>query len=112
MIRLCLLAALPACALAADDGSAVEQDTTSTTYVDIADFQNIDQGQWFAGIDRLRQAFVAPNVVPLSFGCAVTSKAGYVRDCAWTLGAAAVAVDPTTAAIAVDAPTFQCHVTM
>src|SRR5213075_1185235 len=47
-----------------------------------------------------------------TFSCSVSSKLGSVKDCAWTFAAAQVDVDPRTAAILVDAPTYQCHVKM
>jgi hypothetical protein len=40
----------------------------------------------------------------------VTTKAGDVHDCAWTFASSQVAVDPTTAAIETNTPTYQCHI--
>ena len=102
-------------------GTDVEQDVSTTTYVDIMDFAKIDQGQWYDIIHGLNAQFAGvcgdtfcegdwANLTPLTFGCSVSSKAGDVKDCAWTFASSAVAVDPRNAAIVVDAPTFQCHI--
>jgi hypothetical protein len=108
-------------AQAGDEGAdSIEQDVT-TSYVDIMDFSTTDQGHWYDLIHSLNDQFNAEcgdtfcegdwsNLVPLTFSCSVTSKAGSVRDCAWTFAAAQVDVDPRNAAILVDAPTFQCHI--
>ncbi len=42
----------------------------------------------------------------------MTSKAGNVKDCAWNFAASSLEVDSRTAAILVDAPTFECHIKM
>jgi hypothetical protein len=104
------------------DGDQTEQDV-KTTYVDILDFAKTDQGQWYDLIHNLNHEFDQvcgdtfcegdyANIQPLTFSCSVSSKAGSVHDCAWTFAAAQVDVDPRTAAIVVDAPTYQCHVKM
>jgi hypothetical protein len=104
------------------DGEETEQDAT-TTYVDILDFAKTDQGQWYDLIHNLNAQFDQvcgdtfcegdyANIQPLTFSCSVSSIRGSVKDCAWTFAAAQVDVDPRTAAIAVDAPTFQCHIKM
>ena len=104
------------------NGSETEQAST-TTYVDILDFSKTDQGQWYDLIHNLNHEFDQvcgdtfcegdyANIEPLTFSCSVSSKAGNVKDCAWTFAAAQVDVDPRTAAILVDAPTFQCHFKM
>ncbi|HUS30673.1 MAG TPA: hypothetical protein VMZ53_19320 [Kofleriaceae bacterium] len=104
------------------DGDQTEQEST-TTYVDILDFSQTDQSQWYDLIHNLNHQFDAvcgdtfcegeySNIQPLTFSCSVSSKAGSVKDCAWTFAAAQVDVDPRTAAIVVDAPTFQCHFQM
>jgi hypothetical protein len=106
----------------ASDGGQTEQDVT-TTYVDILDFAKTDQGQWYDLIHNLNSQFDQvcgdtfcegdyANIQPLTFSCSVSSKAGNVKDCAWTFAAAQVDVDPRTAAILVDAPTYQCHIKM
>lgn len=116
-------AILPACASVdtTDDGSADEQDL-STSYVLIQDFAKIDQGAWYDLRAKLNKNFDDicgdtfcegdfANITPLTFGCTVTSKAGNVKDCVWTFGASTAEVDPKTAAIFTNAPTFQCHIT-
>lgn len=117
MRHLALLAcgscAIAACAL--DEAPAQrEQEAGVTQHVAIADFGKIDQGAWFDGADRLRQTFVAsgqfPGITPLTFSCVVTSKLGEVHECAWTFASSQATVDPATAALAVDAPTYQCRV--
>ena len=104
----------------ADEGSELEQDVT-TTYVDIVDFSGIDAGQWYDLIHGLNQQFDQEcgdtfcegdwsNIVPLTFACSVSSKAGSVKDCAWTFAAVDAQVDTRNAALLVNAPTFQCHI--
>jgi hypothetical protein len=105
-----------------DGNDELEQDV-STTYVDILDFQATDQLAWYGLIRSLNTQFNDEcgdtycegdwsNLVPLTFSCSVSSKAGSVRDCAWTFAAAQTEVDPRNAAILVNAPTFQCHIKM
>lgn len=101
-----------------DDGTEVEQGV-STSYVDIVDFG--DNGwQWYDVSRALNAQFAQEcgdtfcegdwsNIVPLSVSCSVSSKLGSVRDCAWTFAAVDAQVDPRTAALLVNAPTFQCH---
>lgn len=116
--------ALTGCLASGGDGPGdeSEQDVSTTTYVDIFDFPKIDQGQWYDIQRSLNTQFDQicgdtfcegdwSNITPLSFGCSVTSKLGSVHDCAWTFAASNVDVDPRTAAIISDAPTFQCHIT-
>jgi hypothetical protein len=104
------------------DGEQTEQEAT-TVYVDILDFSKTDQSQWYDLIRGLNHDFDQvcgdtfcegeySNIQPLTFSCSVSSIRGSVRDCAWTFAAAQVDVDPRTAAIVVDAPTFQCHFKM
>ena len=78
--------------------------------MDLFDFPSTDQGQWYDLVNKLDGQFTGAGITPLTFGCSVTGKLGTVHDCVWTFAAARAAVDPTTAAITVDAPTFQCHV--
>lgn len=103
-----------------ETGSELEQDVT-TTYVDIIDFSGVDASQWYTTIHALNDQFDQEcgdtfcegdwsNIVPLTFSCSVSSKAGSVRDCAWTFAAVDAQVDPRNAAILVNAPTFQCHI--
>lgn len=107
----CLCAA--GCAVS-DAPAEGEQESGVTQYVSIVDFSAIDQGAWYDGAARLRDTFVAaapfPGITPLTFSCAVTSKLGVVHECAWTFASSQAAVDPTTAALAIDAPTYQCRV--
>jgi hypothetical protein len=106
-----------------EDGTQDEQAATSTTYVDILDFSKTDQGQWYDLIHNLNAQFDQvcgdtfcegdyANIQPLTFSCSVSSKLGSVKDCAWTFAAAQVDVDPRSAAVMVDAPTYQCHFKM
>jgi hypothetical protein len=105
-----------------DDSESTEQDV-STVYVDILDFEKTDQGQWYDTIHALNDQFNDEcgdtycegewsNLVPLTFGCSVSSKAGSVKDCVWTFAASQVDVDTRTAAIVVDAPVFECSIKM
>jgi hypothetical protein len=98
-----------ACAI---DDTAEDVQESATRYVDIADFASIDQGAWFDAIAKLNREFAALGqpYTPLTFFCSVSSKLGSVKDCAWTFASSQAAVDATTAAIAFDVPTFQCHI--
>jgi len=119
----CVLGLLGGCATVGpdDEGAADEQDV-STTYVNLMDFPKVDQGHWYDVIHALNAGFDQvcgdtfcegdwSNITPLTFGCSVTSKLGNVKDCAWTFAASDVVVDPRTAAVLSNAPTFQCHIT-
>jgi hypothetical protein len=108
-----------ACALDAST-SAVGEESSSTTYVDMYDFPGIDQDAFVSLESQLAQAFANVcgdtfcegdyvNLTPMTLACSVTSKLGDVHDCAWTFAGSLEAVDPTTSAISVDAPSFQCH---
>ena len=112
-MRTIALLLLASCAVAPGSNS-LDQDTSATQYVNIFDFPKTDQGAWYDLMQKLNGELVAskqfPGVTPLSFYCSVTSKAGDVHDCTWTFASSQVAVDGTTAAIDVDAPTYQCHV--
>jgi hypothetical protein len=101
--------------------SVREATSAPTSYVDISDFSGIDQGAWYAATANLNAQFVSgcastfcqdtfPDLTPLTFNCSVTSKLGSVHDCAWTFAGSSELVDPRTAAISSDAPTYQCHV--
>jgi len=104
------------------ESKATREDTSApTTYVDILDFSGIDQGAWYNAAANLNAQFASgcpstfcqdtfPNLTPLTFNCSVTSKLGSVHDCAWTFAGSSELVDPRTAALSSDAPTYQCHV--
>jgi len=105
---------LSACALAdVDPDAAEEQESGATQYVNILDFAKTDQLAWYDLVRALNaQAAAAdPAHTPLTFFCSVTSKRGDIKDCAWTFASSQAVVDGATAAISVDAPTFQCHIT-
>lgn len=105
-----------------DDNADGEQDVGSTQYTLIQDFAGIDQFAWFDLAHRINAEFdqvcgatgcaagELGAVRPLTFDCSVTSIRGLVKDCTWTFAAAKTAVDAPTAAIKIDAPTFQCHI--
>src|SRR5258705_1026328 len=105
-----------------DDNTDGEQDLGSTQYVLIQDFSGVDQFAWFDLAHRINAEFATVcgatacangelgAVRPLTFDCAVSSVRGSVSDCTWTFAAAKTGVDAPTAAIKVDAPTFQCHI--
>jgi hypothetical protein len=103
-----------ACATTGDDPAAAdEQDSSTTQYVNIMDFASTDQGAWYDLVGKLNGEFAtsgAHGITPLTFYCAVSSKLGSVKDCAWTFTAAQTAVDGKTAALQADAVTYQCHV--
>ena len=126
LASIAMLASLGGCLAQAGgpDGTEGEQESSSTTtYVDILDFSKTDQGQWYDLIHNLDHEFDEvcgdtfcegdySNIQPLTFSCSVSSKVGNIKDCAWTFAAAQVDVDTRTAAIVVDAPTYQCHIKM
>lgn len=112
--------ALFGCAVTADDQAEDGEQDVGTTYVHISEFSGIDQGAWFDLAHRMNDEFRAicsdtfcegeyTNITPLTVNCAVSSIRGSVRDCAWTFSAAQAGVDANTAAIGVDAPTWECH---
>jgi len=112
---------LSACAVTGTDDSTTEQDSGATQYVNIFDFAKTDQGAWYDLENKLAGEFNDvcgdtfcggdfSNLTPLTFACSVTSKAGDVKDCAWSFAGSYAYTDPKTAVIGVDAPTFQCHV--
>jgi hypothetical protein len=89
--------------------------------VNIMDFATTDQGAWYDLVGKLNGEFDSvcgdtfcegdfANLTPLTFSCSVTSKAGQVKDCAWTFAGSYAFTDPKSAALRVDAPTFVCHV--
>jgi hypothetical protein len=118
-----LLIASSACAVTGDDGTSVDEDSSSTRYIQILDFEGTDQGAWYDGIHSLNAQFDNicgdtfcegdwSNITPLTFACSVSSKAGNVKDCAWNFAASQVDVDPRNAKVVVNAPTFECHIKM
>lgn len=107
------IAMLSACALAdVEPDAADEQESGATQYVDILDFAKTDQGAWYDLVRALNTQVAAEDSAhaPLTLFCSVTSKRGDIKDCAWTFASAHAVVDGATAAIAVDAPTYQCHI--
>lgn len=111
---------LGGCATVFDDSQTDEQSVGRTEYLDILDFTP-DQDAWLGIRNELRQEFddvcgdtfcegEYANLTSLRFTCSVTSKLGKVKDCVWTFAASQAEVDASTAAIAIDAPTFQCHI--
>ena len=109
------------CATSGGDDTLDEDQDVGTQYVHIGDFGGIDWEAWYGLAGRLNDEFDAicgdtfcegeyANIRPLSIDCSVSSIRGSVRDCVWTFAAADTGVDAYTAAIGVDAPTFECHV--
>ena len=98
-----------------------EQDASATTYVQIQDFgPNGAEDAWYGITSTLNGQFNNvcgdtfcegdfSNLTPLRLFCSVTSKQGQIHDCAWTFTAAQHEIDPKTAAVALDAVTYQCH---
>lgn len=110
-----------ACAVSGSNDAQVEEQSGATQYVNIMDIAKTDQGAWYDLVGKLNGEFDSvcgdtfcegdfANLTPLTFSCSVTSKAGDVKDCAWTFAGSYAFTDPKTAAIGVDAPTFVCHV--
>ena len=83
-----VFAAMTGCMASAgggDGGDGLEQDVSSTTYVDILDYSKTDQGAWYDTIHALNAQFNQEcgdtfcegdwsNLVPLTFGVEVTSQ--------------------------------------
>jgi hypothetical protein len=105
----CLIV-VTACGVTSQDGEDTQ--ASSTQYVNITDFSATDQGAWFDAIGKLNGEFAGAyaGYTPLTFYCSVSSIEGSVKDCAWTFAASNAGVDPTTAALSFDVPTFQCHI--
>jgi hypothetical protein len=124
MQRLLILALVigVGCATTGDDPSQVdEQGVGSTQYLDILDFSGTNVDAWIGVRLELDREFNNlcgdtfcggdySNLTPLRLTCAVSSKAGKIKDCAWTFAGSLASVGSKTAAIAVDAPTFECHI--
>ncbi len=115
-----LLLSLAGCLTQGALSESDEQDTTATSYLSFTDFAGADVDGFFGLQGKLAGEFTAlcggsfctgeyADLTPLSIACSVTSKLGDVHDCTWTFGGSRVAVNPTTAALAIDAPTFACH---
>ncbi len=113
------LTAISACVTSSD--AQVEDESSGTTYVNIFDFPSTDQGAWSDLVGKLNGEFANvcgdtfcegdfANLTPLTFSCSVSSKVGQVHDCAWTFAGSYAFADPKTSVIAIDAPTFVCHV--
>lgn len=98
------------CAVSPSVPSEWEQESGVTQYVNIMDFAGTDQGAWYDLVRKLNSEFQDPSITPLTFYCSVTSIVGNVHDCAWTFTSSQHAVDANTAALQVDAVTYQCHV--
>ncbi len=112
---------LSACAVGGGPSDVEAQESGATQYVNIMDFTSTDQGAWYDLVRKLDDEFDAvcgdtfcegefANLTPLTFSCSVSSKVGSVKDCAWTFAASQTGVDSTSAAISINAPTYQCHV--
>lgn len=111
------------CAPAQGDGEALSSQAQPDTapYVSLVDYD--DSAYQFVWPDiqaKLNQEFDAvcgdtfcegdfSNLTALRASCSVASADGTVEDCVWSFAGSLEAVDPHTAAITVDAPTFQCH---
>jgi hypothetical protein len=115
------LLAVPACAISGGPSDVEEQASGTTQYLLIQDFASTDQSGWYDLVRKLNSEFDDvcgdtfcegdfSNITPLTFSCSVSSKLGSVKDCAWTFAASQAGVDSTSAAISVDAPTYECHV--
>jgi hypothetical protein len=111
------------CAVQAQEGDDVgsQSEGTTTQYVNLVDFNDSEYQFVWPDIEaKLTQEFNDvcgdtfcegdfSNLTPLRLSCSVTSINGTVHDCVWTFAGSLESVNPHTAAITVDAPTFQCH---
>lgn len=98
------------CAVSPSVPSEWAQESGVTQYVNIMDFAGTDQGAWYDLVRKLDSEFQDPSITPLTFYCSVSSIVGNVHDCAWTFTSSQHAVDANTAALQVDAVTYECHV--
>jgi hypothetical protein len=110
------------CAVTSDSTDTGDEQDVTTRYVHLSELDGLDYDKWLDVRAKLRTEFDEicgdsfcegeyANYVPLSFDCGVSSVRGNIRDCAWTFAASLTGVDANTAAIGVDAPTFECHFT-
>ena len=117
LIASLVLAPLVGCTDATDTSET--EDGVATTYVNIADFGN-NPDAWYGLRDKLSGEFTNvcgdtfcegdySNLTPLGLDCSVTSKRGNVHDCSWSFAGSLDFVDPTSAALEIDAPTFDCR---
>jgi hypothetical protein len=109
------------CVSASDDTTADQQDSSSTSYVEIQEFGvNGAEDAWYSITSTMNGQFNDvcgdtfcegdfSNITPLRLFCSVTSKVGNIHDCAWTFTASQHEIDPKSAAVAIDAVTYQCH---
>ncbi len=115
--------ALLTAACGADAPTTDEQDATATQYVDAESFWKTqpEKDAWAQMIARMEKDFADdcgdtfcggdyPNLRPLDFTCAVSSKVAQIHDCLWTFGGSSELVDPVTGALTVSKPSFQCHI--
>jgi hypothetical protein len=106
----------------AETSTADEQDTTATQYVDATTFltKQADKDAWSHLISVLEGEFNNvcgdtfcggdySNLTSLGLTCAVSSKVGQIHDCLWTFGGSSEIVTPTTGALTISKPSFQCH---
>lgn len=127
MKSLAALVAVPlvftACATTGNDDGAFESESSSTRYVNMVDFAKIDALDWIEATASLAHQFddicgdtfcegEYSNLQPLTLACSVSSKAGNIKDCAWTFAASQLEVDSRTANFVINAPTFECHLQM
>lgn len=118
-----LVLSATACATGGDESGfeGDEQEAGATTYVDILDFSKTDQGRWYDTIHHLNAKFVElcgdgscggpyGTLVPLTFGCSVSSKLGSVHECVWTFATSSLVVDTRNARVLADVPLFQCKI--
>jgi hypothetical protein len=104
--------------------SAQVDDVTGTQYVDAVTFlqTSADPGAWAQMVTTLEGNFYDvcgdtfcggdySNLTSLGLTCAVSSKVGQLHDCVWTFAGTSELVNPTTGALTISKPTFQCHFT-
>jgi hypothetical protein len=105
-----------------DESVAEEQDATATQYLDATAFMTTqtDKDGWAKMITRIEGEFDDvcgdtfcggdySNLTSLGLTCAVSSKVGQIHDCLWTFAGSAEIVTPTTGALTISKPSFQCH---
>lgn len=118
------LTTLAAACGAAPDGAQVDE-VTATQYVDAASFwqTQAERDAWSQMITHLEGDFDDicgdtfcggdyANLTSLGLTCGVSSKVGQVHDCLWTFAGTSELVNPTTGALTVSKPTFDCHFTV
>jgi hypothetical protein len=118
----------PGCAPAGEkpdfESESLSEDALAkTTYLELGDFleDEAERNAWLTLRQTLAQSFDEvcgdtfcegdySNLTALDFDCAVSSKLGKVRECAWTFAASSEVVDAASGSVGAAVPFFVCRV--